>query len=95
MTLSALKSLTESPKNLSPLLQALWHDHQGDWQASHAIAQDVNTRDGAWVHAYLHRKEGDSANALYWYHRAGKEMPSSTLEKEWEDIAKTLLEKGE
>ena len=93
MTFAELKLLTKAPENLSPLVQALWHDHHGNWEASHNLAQDITTRDGAWVHAYLHRKEGDAANALYWYDCAGKEMPSFTLEKEWEDIAKALLEK--
>lgn len=93
MRWSELKSLTQLPENLSPLLQAMWHDHQGNWEASHNLAQDINTRDGAWVHAYLHRKEGDASNALYWYHKAGEQMPSTTLEKEWEEIVTALLAK--
>jgi len=93
MTFEELKSQPELPKNLPPLLQAMWHDHRGNWEASHNLAQDVNTRDGSWVHAYLHRKEGDPSNALYWYHRAGKNMPTVSLEKEWEEIVKALLAK--
>lgn len=93
MTFIELKLLTEFPKELSPLLQAMWHDHQGNWEASHNIAQEIDTRNGSWVHAYLHRKEGDQSNATYWYHLAGKNMPSITLEKEWEEIVKALIKK--
>ena len=85
-----LKSLLKFPENLSPLLKAMWHDHQGNWNASHNIAQEIKTRDASWVHAYLHRKEGDPSNAMYWYHLAGKNMPSTTLEKEWEEIVNAL-----
>ena len=94
MTCKELKLLTEFPENLSPLLHAMWHDHQGNWEASHNLAQDVNTHDGSWVHAYLHRKEGDKSNALYWYHKAGRSLPQTTLEKEWEEIVTALLAKS-
>jgi hypothetical protein len=93
MNPAELKSQTELPKNLPQLLQAMWYDHQGNWEASHNIAQEINSREGSWVHAYLHRKEGDQSNAMYWYHLAGKNMPSITLEKEWEEIVKALLER--
>ena len=92
MTFIELKLLKDYPKNLSQLLQAMWHDYQGNWETSHNIAQEINTRNGSWVHAYLHRKEGDQSNAHYWYHKAGENMPAITLEKEWEVIAKILLE---
>ena len=55
---------------LSPLLLALWHDAKGDWDGAHRVAQDVDGENAAWVHAYLHRKEGDASNADYWYRRA-------------------------
>jgi hypothetical protein len=93
MTFSELKLLTQFPKELSPLVGAMCHDYQGNWEASHNLAQDVHTPDGSWVHAYLHRKEGDISNARYWYHQAGKQMPAISLEKEWEEIVKALLEK--
>ncbi len=60
------------PVALPPVLLALWHDARGDWEAAHEVAQDVPDPDGAWVHAYLHRKEGDAGNAAYWYRRASK-----------------------
>jgi len=78
---------------LSLPLQALWHDAQGDWDRAHAVCQEAKSRDGDWVHAYLHRKEGDRSNAGYWYARAGRSMPaaSTALEAEWADIAAQLL----
>ena len=74
------------PRELSPALQALWHDARGYWDAAHACAQVDEGREGAWVHAYLHRKEGDLGNAGYWYARAGRPVPAKglTLEAEWE-----------
>ena len=65
------------------LLKALELDKQGDWQAAHQAAQMEEGEDGYWLHAYLHRKEGDLSNAAYWYSRAGKEVPSDSLEEEW------------
>lgn len=79
------------PASLNALVQALWFDGKGNWEAAHNLAQDVNTNNGSWVHAYLHRKEGDVGNASYWYHRAGKKMATSSLEEEWAAIVKALL----
>ena len=93
MTLSEIKLLKEIPQNVSPLIQAMWHDHHGDWEASHTIAQDIITPDGSWVHAYLHRKEGDRSNAQYWYNKAGRNMCTLSFEKEWEEIMNALLKK--
>ena len=83
------------PAGVSGCLQALWYDGKKDWQRAHAIAQDIETKDGAWVHAYLHRKEGDPGNANYWYVRAGKTMPGYSLEKEWEEMVKSLMVSSE
>jgi len=80
------------PDVVSPLLAALWWDAKGDWSRAHGIAQDVESSDGAWVHAYLHRKEGDASNAGYWYRRAGKQPATVALTVEWAAIAKALLE---
>jgi hypothetical protein len=79
------------PAGLSAPLQALWADAKGDWDEAHRIVQSGSDSDSAWVHAYLHRKEGDLSNASYWYHRAGKDMPDNTLSEEWQSIAKALL----
>jgi hypothetical protein len=80
------------PAGLSPLLQALWHDARGDWGRAHQIAQEVDSTSGAWVHAYLHRKEGDTSNADYWYRRAAREMFRGAFEDEWAEIVEALLE---
>lgn len=80
-----------SPPDVSPLLQALWHDARGDWEAAHRIAQEIDTADGAWVHAYLHRKEGDIGNARYWYRRAQRLDASDSLECEWQRLVEALL----
>jgi len=82
-----------APAGLSGALRALWHDARGDWDGAHDCAQEDTSRDGAWVHAYLHRKEGDEGNAGYWYARAGRPMPAKdvTLEAEWAAIARELL----
>ena len=77
---------------VSKLLQALWYDAKGDWQRAHEIAQDIETGDGSWVHAYLHRKEGDQGNAAYWYRRAGQPVSRHSLAEEWEMIVDNLLQ---
>lgn len=83
----------DEPSSLSLALQALWHDARGngDWNCAHDLLQDDQTSDGSWVHAYLHRREGDLANAGYWYRRAGKPTPTGSQEAEWDSIVETLL----
>ncbi len=76
--------------DLAPPLAALWWAAQGDWDKAHKIVQDDEGKDAAWVHAYLHRVEGDLGNAGYWYRRAGKPTPEDSLEAEWERIASAL-----
>lgn len=77
--------------NLPPLLQALWHEAHGDWDRAHKITQKENSADACWVHAYLHRKEGDLGNAGYWYARAKRKASSDSLEGEWRRIVSELL----
>ena len=94
MTLAELKtSLSQKtpPPGMPELVRALWHDARGDWDEAHRIAQSVDDPDGAWVHAYLHRKEGDLSNAGYWYSRARRPRSVVPLDQEWEEIAGTLL----
>lgn len=79
------------PSGITPALVALWHDARGDWDAAHGVAQDVEDEDGSWVHAYLHRKEGDLGNAAYWYRRAGRPVAADALEDEWDQIVSALL----
>lgn len=81
----------QPPAGLPPLLVALWWEAKGDWTRAHEIAQSVETKDGAWVHAYLHRKEGDEANAGYWYREAGQPVCRLPLDAEWEEITSALL----
>jgi hypothetical protein len=82
----------EPPSGLSLPLQALWWDAKGDWDRAHGCAQDDSGREGAWVHAYLHRKQGDASNARYWYGQANRSaVKDAPFEAEWEDIARGLL----
>ncbi len=84
-------SRDEPPRQLDIALAALWWDAKGNWKQSHEeIGQDEGPA-AAWVHAYLHRKEGDSSNANYWYARADKSPATISLEEEWTDIAESLL----
>ena len=94
MTLADFKTAISAatlPENISPALRALWHDARGDWTTAHDTAQSVDDETGAWVHAYLHRKEGDAANAAYWYRRAGQPVATDALTVEWDRIATALL----
>jgi hypothetical protein len=87
------QSLTDSqpPTDLSRSLQSLWHEAKGDWARAHDILQHDDSADGAWVHAYLHRVEGDPGNAAYWYRRAGKPASQASLADEWNEIVAALL----
>ncbi|MFK7812506.1 MAG: hypothetical protein AB8B59_08430 [Maribacter sp.] len=89
-----LKTLeNDFPKSDWPeALKSLWYDAKGDWEASHNIAQDMYTEMGSWIHAYLHRKEGDKFNAGYWYRQAGKKYPNETLAEEQEQMVAFILE---
>jgi hypothetical protein len=79
------------PQGLSLPLAALWWEAKGDWAKAHESAQQDEGPAGAWVHAFLHRKEGDLDNAAYWYHRAGKPVVRESLDQEWGSIAADLL----
>ena len=87
---ASLSAAAPAPQLNAPLA-ALWWAARGDWDQAHRIVQDEETSQAAWVHAYLHRVEGDSANAAYWYRRAGKLAATASLEAEWEAVASTLL----
>ena len=81
------------PADLALPLQALWWDRKGDWKKAHEAAQAAPDPEGAWVHAYLHRVEGDLNNAGYWYRRAGRNAETGPLEAEWRAIATALLDR--
>lgn len=88
------KSLTtqSKPDDTWPdALKAMWYDAAGNWSASHDIAQELHTDLGSWIHAYLHRKEGDDWNAGYWYNRAHKKFPKISLEEELKEIVEYVL----
>lgn len=72
-------------------LRALWYDGIGDWEAAHHLAQDIPGATGSWIHAYLHRKEGDRWNAGYWYNRAGRPFPAMSLAEEFEALVRFVL----
>jgi len=93
-TLIEFKTSLQTPhpaEQLSPALKALWYDAKGDWHRAHAQVDHLSYHESAWVHAYLHRKEGDIGNADYWYRRAGKNRPDSSLDEEWEQLVLQLL----
>ncbi len=84
-------SLASAPEGLPDELLSLWKAQKGDWAGAHALVEDDPGDHAAWVHAYLHRVEGDDWNAGYWYRRAGKKLPHLSLEEEWESIVAELL----
>lgn len=88
--IASLDSAAPAPDLSAPLV-GLWWAAKGDWDQAHKIVQDDNCREAAWVHAYLHRVEGDLGNASYWYRQAGQPTPKDSLQAEWERIAATLL----
>jgi hypothetical protein len=79
------------PSGLPPALEALWYERRGDWTRAHDIAQDHEGEDAAWVHAYLHRREGDLSNAAYWYRRARKPVVRGDMDQEWRALVSALL----
>lgn len=87
---SSLTGDAPAPGVSAPLV-ALWWAARGDWGKAHAIVQHEDGVDAAWVHAYLHRVEGDLGNAGYWYRRAGKPAADGSVEAEWEGIVSTML----
>jgi len=93
MTLEQFRATlsADASPTVVPALQALWYDARGDWDKAHEMANSVEDRTGAWVHAYLHRKEGDLGNAAYWYDRAGQPVATDSLDAEWDRIARALL----
>jgi hypothetical protein len=79
------------PAGVNELLKAMWFDGKGNWEGAHNIAQEIHTNNGSLIHAYLHRKEGDDANAEYWYHKAKRPVPIVSLNEEWENIVREFL----
>jgi hypothetical protein len=81
-----------APHSVAPVLAALWWARKGDWDKAHKIVMDEGGRDAAWVHAYLHRAEGDAGNAAYWYREAKRPVATGGLDREWDAIVAALLD---
>jgi len=88
--LNSIKST--NPPDVSLYLKALWHDKKNEWDKAHSIAQDIHDPYGSWIHAYLHRVEGDEWNAQYWYSKANRRMPGIALAEEWEQLVNYFLD---
>ncbi|GGF45569.1 hypothetical protein [Echinicola rosea] len=84
-------SQNHPPAGINTMLESLWYDGKGNWDRAHDLVNDLTDQDAAYVHAYLHRKEGDEWNASYWYRNAGKNKPSCSLDEEWENIVEYFL----
>lgn len=93
MTIAAFEESlkTNELPDVSVYLQALWYDAKGDWNKAHSLVDNLSGSTAAAVHAYLHRVEGDTWNANYWYSRAGRKMPDKSLQDEWKVLAEELL----
>ena len=94
-TLSEFKAslnLNQPNSTLSPQLKSLWYDGKGDWDKAHAQVDHLEDKASAWIHAYLHRKEGDIWNSDYWYSKARQTRPNISLEKEWEQLVLQFLD---
>jgi hypothetical protein len=80
------------PAEASLPLQALWWLRKGNWDEAHRVCQGHEDNDDCnWVHAHLHRQEGDLGNAGGWYRRAGKEMHAGSLQEEWDLLTAEFL----
>ena len=92
-----ISTFTESlrgntPPDASVYVKALWYDAKDNWKAAHNLIDHLEDKEAFWVHAYLHRKEGDLSNADYWYARAGRKRPSVSLAEEWQQLVKAFLD---
>jgi hypothetical protein len=93
-TLRRSLAAASPPAGIPPAVEALWWAGKGEWDKAHALVQDDPGADAAWVHALLHRQEGDDGNAAYWYRRAGRPAATGYLAAEWDAIAAALLGRG-
>ena len=79
------------PKGISNLLLSMWHAFRGEWDTAHEIVQDIESKDASWIHAYLHRVEGDLSNANYWYSKATQDTSNLSLDSEAKKIVIDLI----
>ena len=89
--MTSTEFLERDASSYAGVLQAVWFAGRGEWEQAHQVAQSLASREAAWVHAYLHRAEGDTSNASYWYRRAGRPVEIGDLRAEWETITRELL----
>lgn len=94
-TFAAAAKRGEEPPSLTPILRVLWLDGAGDWKRAHELANEIETADGARLHAYLHREEGDLDNARYWYRQAGRKPFEGSLADEWSALAREFLARSD
>ena len=97
MNIDTFKASTDAetlPDGLSVPLEAMWHQGKGNWAEAHRLAQSENSPNGSWVHAHLHRVEGDLGNAAYWYRLADRPVCTSSLDDEWEEIVTALVQEN-
>ncbi|WP_405382435.1 hypothetical protein [Maribacter sp. LLG6340-A2] len=85
--------MSQPPKQWPEALKAMWFDAKGNWEAAHNIAQELHNSLGSWMHAYLHRKEGDRFNAGYWYRLANRNYPDISLNEELQVLVEFILDK--
>jgi hypothetical protein len=74
----------------SELLEVIEIAKRGEWDKAHDLLQNHKGDVGSWIHAVLHREEGDESNAAYWYNRAGKTKASCSIEEEYDIIAQSI-----
>lgn len=86
------ESSAEPPVDLPETLKALWHAKKGEWEKAHTLAQNIASEDGSWIHANLHREEGDLGNARYWYERAMRPVSTLRIEDERDELIRTFLD---
>ena len=89
-TFKASTKKNKPPTDISPCLEAMWYQAKGNWEEAHSLAQSEKSPAGSWVHAFLHRVEGDLGNAAYWYCLADRSVCTSRLDDEWEEIVAAL-----
>ena len=97
MNIETFKASTDAetaPDGLSVPLEAMWHQGKGNWEEAHRLAQSEDSPNGSWVHAHLHRVEGDLGNAAYWYRLADTPVCTSSLDDEWEEIVTALAQEN-
>ncbi len=77
------------------LLLAIDYANQGNWDEAHKTVQSIENIYAYWIHANLHREEGDVSNSRYWYSRADRKFTEIDLREEREVIKRAIEEQFE